>query len=97
VVDVHLGALAEVGAEAAGAANHSPLTMLPSSVPWSCSRNEPRLPATVPVTRSMPTNVAVPSGRAACRNSTTPSPSMSPLKLSSTWILVSAMPSATSS
>ena len=41
--------------------------------------------------------LADPSARAACKNSTTPSPTMSPLKLSSTWILVSAGPAAGSS
>jgi hypothetical protein len=36
----------------------------------------------------MPTKLADPSARAACRNSTTPSPWMSPLRRSWTWILV---------
>jgi hypothetical protein len=55
------------------------------------------LPATVPVTRSIPTKLADPSARPACRNSATPSPWMSPLKRSSTWILVKVGPSAGSS
>ena len=91
-----LGAFAEVGA-APGITNHSPLTMLSCTVPASCSKNVPSRPATVPGTRSIPTKLADPSGRAACKNSTAPSPEMSPLKLSSTWILVSAGPSAGSS
>ena len=55
------------------------------------------MPATVPVTRSIPTKLADPSARPACRNSATPLPWMSPLKRSSTWILVNAGPSAGSS
>src|SRR5260221_7999835 len=71
--------------------------MLPSTVPASCSKKVPSRPASLPVTRSIPAKLADPSARAACKNSTAPSPSMSPLKLSCTWILVSTGPSAGSS
>jgi hypothetical protein len=40
-----------------GITNHWPLTVFPSSVPASWSRNDPFRPAMLPVMRSMPTKL----------------------------------------